>query len=708
MKGIDSILIRSTLLANLLLITLVLNAQWHTHPSPLQNNISVDGIFETNGKQFATTNCGIYFRYSTNDAWQLYSDLLVDYCYIINDTLFGSHRYETDGISYDLFYFDLKNEDPEPISLSYDSDTRAILRSHNRLFVGDGNFGFRYFSENNWTTNNEGLPIDSVYDWEGGGYYYYHRVYGLCESENSIYAATQKGVYKTDPYNIQWTPTFLINKSIFQIKRFNDTLYAVTENQIYYSPDIGNTWTMCYQGNSIITDFHVFNNMHYVATESNGILVSANFNEWNSLDSGLEGLYINCIDNTAEMMVCGTQDSGYYYLSDGHWLKNNTGIINSKISRITSTTAGLVYSRSGIGDQNIWFEPIGSTFIDVTPQITDLRYFGNIISVGDSLILSYGANIEPWYERNRFLIMSKNNGESWYYPANQPPEWGDDTYRLVKGLSGYYAYEDDKLYYSDDLGKTWTDMSVPSAYCNHINSVVEFRGSAYLSACADAEVLKWTNGIWELDNTGLPMEDIQYLFGSDSSLYAYNYNQTFVLNKTTDSWEYFADPITEVSYIYGSVSYKDKIIVNTTYGIYYIEDGGNKWVDLNKGLPARKIMAMDIFRDTLFVATKRSGIWKQAVEDLHLEIFNDNSIIKNLVIYPNPTTNSFIVKTSDIINSDCIIDVFDITGRKIAYLFEPNIQSGISIDSYNWDKGLYIIKLKNKDGYHAVGNIVIH
>jgi hypothetical protein len=711
MKCIRIIHLRLVLLILLLLNIDLVVAQWQPHSSPSQSEINVTGFFENSGTYYSVTNCGIYYKNSTNDPWQLYSDLLVSYCYINKDTLYASHKYEYDGLSYNLFYFDLKKQDPIPVSIGYDSDTKALLLSQNRLLVGDGNTGFKYRSGNEWTTVNDGLPKDSVYNWEGGGYYYYHRVYDLIEFESSIYAATQRGVFKSEVSNFQWQPTGLPNENISKIKIYNDTLYAMTENKVYYSPDNGNTWHFCYQVGSVITDFHVYNNKYYLSTKGNGtqgigILVSENLNDWYPYNTGLADLYINFIGNDEKGLICGSEFSGFYNLIDGSWHNNNSGFINSSLNEIAATSNGVLCSDSW-NTKRVWYASDGLAFTDITPEITDLRYFGKIISVDDTIVLSYSANIEPWYERNRFLIISTDNGETWQQPANQPPQWGDDTYRLVPGSSGFYVYENDMIYYTDNFGDTWKDMSVPSAFCNNVNSIVEMSGIPYMSACADAEVLKWVNNEWELSNVGLPDDEVKYLFASDSNLYAYTYNQTFVTDEYAETWNYAADVVPDASFILDSKSYEQSVIVTTPVGIFYIEDDGNSWVDLNSGLPARKVRSLDIFNDTLLVTTKRNGIWKKAVSDLHLSVNNNCNSKGNLLVYPNPATNYFTVN-SDMVNTKYLnLEMFDSFGRKIKSATIPSYQEKIVVNTVGLSQGAYIVKVSNGNGDIRIGKILV-
>jgi type IX secretion system substrate protein len=76
---------------------------------------------------------------------------------------------------------------------------------------------------------------------------------------------------------------------------------------------------------------------------------------------------------------------------------------------------------------------------------------------------------------------------------------------------------------------------------------------------------------------------------------------------------------------------------------------------------------------------------------------NANNI--KLIIYPNPATNNFIIKSSNIDFQGSTIEIFDLYGKKIETIIASDIESEIEVVTKIWNKGLYLIRMH---GEHAV------
>ncbi len=67
----------------------------------------------------------------------------------------------------------------------------------------------------------------------------------------------------------------------------------------------------------------------------------------------------------------------------------------------------------------------------------------------------------------------------------------------------------------------------------------------------------------------------------------------------------------------------------------------------------------------------------------------------DLYIYPNPARYKFQVTSSRFHVEPCIIEFYDIFGRKVKKIKVPNGQQQLSVDVRNWHNGLYVAVLKN-------------
>jgi type IX secretion system substrate protein len=84
---------------------------------------------------------------------------------------------------------------------------------------------------------------------------------------------------------------------------------------------------------------------------------------------------------------------------------------------------------------------------------------------------------------------------------------------------------------------------------------------------------------------------------------------------------------------------------------------------------------------------------------------NTNNI--KLIIYPNPATNKFIIKTSNLDFQGSTIEIFDLYGKKIETIIVSDNESEIEVVTKNWNKGLYLIRVYGEHASNGNGKVMI-
>lgn len=59
-------------------------------------------------------------------------------------------------------------------------------------------------------------------------------------------------------------------------------------------------------------------------------------------------------------------------------------------------------------------------------------------------------------------------------------------------------------------------------------------------------------------------------------------------------------------------------------------------------------------------------------------------------IYPNPTTGSFVIENANMAQ----VEIYNLVGQKV-YEAQGDV---ISVDASNWNKGMYLVNIKNQNG----------
>jgi len=80
----------------------------------------------------------------------------------------------------------------------------------------------------------------------------------------------------------------------------------------------------------------------------------------------------------------------------------------------------------------------------------------------------------------------------------------------------------------------------------------------------------------------------------------------------------------------------------------------------------------------------------------------DNSTLKEPVIFPNPTSQDFTIRSDKTIQ---LVDIYNTNGKLIHS--ESPYRTAFNISTQNWSKGVYIIKMKEKDRVNLINKKLV-
>ena len=586
----------------------------------------------------------------------------------------------------------LTDENPAPISMGLGSTINTIKSSDNYLFAGVeiGGFAKSTGFTASWNYYNEGLPTDTMYMPREGGKYYVRYVYSIDVLGDILFCGTNKGVYKSDINDISWfeSSNGLPLDNIKLIKVFNDTILACSEEDLYFSLNQGDSWNKSHTFSSSISSIENLLGEFYITTNENGIFKSNNLSNWTALNSGLTDLRTNTIQLIDSTLVCGSETNGFQYFYDNKWISNSSGIICSTIRSLTSTSNSLLANDAAY----VYLSSNRNSWNDISPNV-NYELFGSVAVMNDSIFLSVEYDTSSWPYDMPYILFSPDNGITWENLNNPVPFARDDPYRIICDKGKLYAYEDEIMYYTNDLGSNWSEISLPSQYCNMFNDLTIYNAQPYAAACGNGELVKLANNSWDLANNGLPTDrEVNALAHSSDALYAYVYVHGMYVSKNNgQSWTKATNGLDTDRGI-RSFAYQDKnIFVSTEKGVYYTDDYGQKWNLLNDGLINVNTSSIVILEDTLYVGTYGNGIWKYDIKTIPLSS-SEPTTIDHLAIYPNPALNDIKIGLPTYQNSE--IHIFDLMGRKI---FSQRILKSETVDISRIPNGTYIISLKLND-----------
>ena len=603
-----------------------------------------------------STNCGYFSKNQIADRWTLNSTLSFSCFSKKGDSLFVGNRFGG------IHLIDLNNLNNPTLNINSisanalaNTDSTLYLANETQGFLKSNNFG------NIWNSYNSGLPVDTLWNpWVGT--YYQHKVTDIELSANYMFCGTKKGVYRNDANLINWTSvnTGLPLSLVTFVKNFNDTLYTAISNSLYRSADFGNSWNLVYTAPSNISTIQTNNNI-YIGTNGNGVYYSTdNGVNWSSLNTGLNDLNINTLEVFDSTLLCGTNSNGIFYLQNGQWLSNEPGMICSFIKSIATTNQEVISN----DNENVYKLNSTGNWIDISPTVP-YDIFGSLASNQDTLYLSIEHNIPSFPFDDPFIVFSFDNGNSWNNLINPVPFVGDDPYRLYMKDGRLHAYDNQKMFYTDNLGLSWTDISLPGQYCNMFNDFIINNSIPFSAACGDKELLKFDNSQnWVLSNNGLPTGSQVSAFAScDTALFAYlSVFGMYVSFDNGNQWNYAGNGLVANNSIRDFVSSGSKLFVTSDNGVFATSDYGLNWVGINNGLKNLDASSIEIFNDTLYVGSYGNGIWKRSIDDIQLNVEAYQESDHSLKIYPNPASDYIHVATN---SNEAKFKLTDMIGREV-------------------------------------------
>lgn len=681
----------------LLVNYLISYSQWIQTDGP-HGNSNVLTFFEHDSDYFASTNlCGFFSKSSVENSWNLNSDIYFKTYTIKGDSLFADAHYFSGGLSRDMGVqlFDLNNPEAVPTTVNSMLSPQALCHSDTCLFGGDETNGFfkLSFDGSNLNYYNNGLPTDSIWNpW--GGYYYETTVTAVEVTDNYIFCGTNYGVYRCDT-NLIWSEinTGISTGSVTFIKEINDTLYTAIEQNLYYSSDDGNIWTLIYTAPSSLTSFQKQGIQVFVSTLDSGVYNSINNGtSWSSMNIGLTDLSVNFITKLDSIVFCGTATKGVFVYHEGTWLDNNSGMVSSLIRDMTCTNSNLV----AIDDKRIYLKN-NNYYLDITPSIIN-DIFLNIDNMGDTIFVSNYYMQSNWPYINQFFHYSYDNGITWTEIGNLPytSPGGNSSHNIHIEKNRIYAFSDEKLFYSDDLCLNWTDICLPSQYCNSFNDFAVYNSQPFAAACGNGQLVKLDNtNNWILSNNGLPTDreplDIAYC---DSAVFTYVLvHGMYVSMDNGDNWTYASNGLNTGDFgIRDFANYGRDLFVSTENGVFVTSNYGQNWYECNDGLKNLNTSALKILQDTLYVGTYGNGIWKRAIGDINLSESEHQGNSLDFKVFPNPANEYFKVELPYYGKFE--IQIFDIMSRCI---FIKSIVTDEIIDVSDIPDGCYLVILKAKE-----------
>ncbi|VXD10547.1 T9SS type A sorting domain-containing protein [Marinoscillum sp. 108] len=526
---------------------------WEPKNTTLPSNINAWRIKESNGLLYLITTFAIYISSDEGENWELsYSGIDSFSDLTIQDGTVYVYSHASSGVLY--------SEDNGANWVEKRAGNAEVklrdLAFFNSAVYGGGQSLFR--------SSDNGDTWDAI------------EVEGLGPNGISSMTATEEVLYIADDGHVfsshngdEWVQTNIdLGGTILTMGISGDSVYLTTgDGMVFYTKDEGQNWTKIQntKTNSIVNSV-TFLEGKIVMCTSEGLFSSIDAGAtWYESNYGMTAMPIESLAASESSLYVGTKGAGIFR-SDlkGNWVQNNSGLSGSNALSIYDIiivgdsvflgSGGGVYAATIDGDS--WTRLLDP---GLNKSIQALHY--------DNGVFAAAVNGTGVY-------ISNDKGNTWVLASNTGLNT-DTSYEsiYVQGDTIIVSNASLELFVSQDLGATWTDISIEEVYTTR--EVQIHQGRLYA--------------------------------GSDQGLYF-----------SDDLGVTWVATAIGVYGIHGLVVGDGNLFVATNQGMFLGSDKRDEWYDVSDQLTNKSLTSLILAGDHFYAGTNGASVWQRNASEVNL------------------------------------------------------------------------------------------
>jgi photosystem II stability/assembly factor-like uncharacterized protein len=487
------------------------------------------------------------------------------------------------------------------------------------------------------------------------------------DSNNHIFAGHFCGqAFKSLDAGNSWDSMIISTQIYIQVGSIvcdhQNNIYAGTcTNGIYFSSDSGKTWNRTNQPNGSIISLFTIDNTIIAGTGGQGFIISTD-NGQNWVQTGVKTSTIQSLAITQDgNLIAGTAPTPHYYntgifLYDqqsehwkviGHYPKVNALAVDSANNIYAITQATIGTHPDNVIKLSYNYENHWKGLLSFTDGIFSLA-----INEDNDLIAGITSELKS----------IKYNGHSW---TTLLKSTGLIPKVILCRQQHIYLGTNQGVYISTDNGSSWNQAGLEN------KTIIALAVNSKATIFAGHYAITGSVGI-----NGL--------------------------SRSTDNGETWIDLALSGDYIFSiSINSSDDIYVGTNSGVFKSIDDGASWIDINNELPPGSAYSITVDDyGYLYVALSNLGVYKSTVPTTEvIELSNEENLPNTYKLYgnyPNPFNATTIFKYYLPVQSDVILDIYNIMGQLVETLVGSNQSPGhytINWNAENISSGVYFYRL---------------
>jgi hypothetical protein len=687
-----------TRIIHLLLLILsmgTLNAQWTQSNGPLGSTTTCYG-FGTSYSYLGTSGGGVYRTSDGGVTWENRSNgimlplapssesifinaIAVGTTSVYAGTNYGIFRSTNDGDT----WVDVTNN-------MINNHVNEIILSGALVYAGTQS-GVEVSSDNgaNWSNISSGIPGGTTID-------------DMTLNGTEMFAGTSVGVFYTGNNGLNWSLVGFSDTAISTIEVMGTTVLASTMFGLFRSTDNGGSWNMTGSFGNANAELTLMGTDFYYSIYGNGVSRSTdNGVTWIGVNTNLTNPWITALDNDGSNLYAGSAYTNTYYSTNNgaSWIINNNGITHTDVYSLCSSGAYVLGGTLGAG------VGVTSDFgVNWTSSTTGLDALSTIGCEFVTALVHHGPGF--FAGTSAGIYLSTNNGVSWS-PMNNGFLLPTSIFCFAQYGSKLYAGTLDGVYMTTDDGANWSPIGLTGEY---IYSLATQGNSVIAGVFGGVEVTTDDGANWNYNTNGFPLfTQVSSLLVSGSQLYAGTFSSG--IYKSTDNgtnWTLCSNGLPSGSVnsiiedgtnIYAALG--GNSISYGYVGVYASNDNGANWTDISYGLINQDIRALVSDGTNIYAGTHGNGVWQTGLSSIHIGIAENTDQLLN--IYPNPTSEVFVIDQSKEITMYSKLTILDMKGQMIKQILLQDAITSVRIA--NLPIGNYVIKLEGDN--KSISKIIV-
>jgi type IX secretion system substrate protein len=370
--------------------------------------------------------------------------------------------------------------------------------------------------------------------------------------------------------------------------------------------------------------------------------LSKDFGQWVHMSSGMENLTVWSFAVNGNTIFAGNNDySGVYF----------------------SVNDGLNWSQTSLSSESVW----------------SMEVSGNYIYAGTG----------------NGVFVSTNNGLSWVQTALNNESIDALAVSGNNVFAGTFA---SGVFRSTNNGESWTQTALNSLIINSLAVIGNYVFAGTGGPVPHGLLVSADNGITWNKNAFMDKSVLSLTVNGNEIFAGLQY---YGIYKSTD----FGSSWVQTSLNSGSIR-SIAISGNTIFagasfvGVFVSTDYGLNWVQKNEGLGDITIFDLSILNNFIFAGTQSNSVYRRPVSDfigikqISQNIPDEFALLQN---YPNPFNPNTLIDYSVAKAGNVTLEVYDISGKKIATLVNEDKAVGnyrVDFNASGFASGIYLYTLK--------------